>query len=379
MKISVSAAELAGALALAALALDSSIKIEILQAVHIKAADEIAHLTASGADRTVAMSVQAEVAEPGETVVRAAALTGLAAGFKDGTIGIEADVHGAKIRCGRATYRLPVMPLEDLPATPTTDTAMAEIELAREDLLGAIRQVMFAASTEATRFYLNGVCLHDEGAQLVAVAIDGHRLARCRIPSAPFSQDLSCIIPLATIGPLIKLLAKTTGRVKLRRSRTLVEITAPDFVLTSKLIDGTYPDYGRLIPAAPENSATVDRDDLISALARLAAVTTGERKSFPLAGFEWSPTETALRLSLPSQPGVAEDVIAAAITGNAPVATAARLAHWKELVGELRGARICIASNGNRNSILVTDPGNDTILILQMPCVLPARSSQQAA
>ena len=99
------------------------------------------------------------------------------------------------------------MPLEDLPTTPTIDTVMGEAELAREDLLGAIRQVMFAASTEATRFYLNGVCLHDEGAQLVAVATDGHRLAKCRIPAAPFSQDLSCIVPLATIGPLIKLLA----------------------------------------------------------------------------------------------------------------------------------------------------------------------------
>ena len=88
-------------------------------------------------------------------------------------------------------------------------------------------------------------CLHDEGGQLVAVAIDGHRLAKCRIPAAPFSQDLSCIVPLATIEPIVKLLGKSKAveRVKLRRSRTLIEITAPDFVLTSKLIDGTYPDY----------------------------------------------------------------------------------------------------------------------------------------
>ena len=99
---------------------------------------------------------------------------------------------------------------------------------------------------EATRFYLDGVCLHDEGGQLVAVATDGHRLAKCRIPAAPFSQDLEpCIVPLATIEPIVKLLGKSKAveRVKLRRSRTLIEITAPGFVLTSKLIDGTYPDY----------------------------------------------------------------------------------------------------------------------------------------
>ena len=188
-------------------------------------------------------------------------------------------------------------------------------------------------------------------------------------------------MPLATIEPIVKLLGKSKAveRVKLRRSRTLIEIAAPGFALTSKLIDATYPDYGRIIPASPDNSATVDRADLVAALARLAAVATGEKKIATLAGLEWSPAEPALRLSLPNQAGVAEDVIAATITGSAPVRIAAQLAHVTELAGELRGESVCIASNGNGDPILVTDPGNDATLILQMPCVWPARSSKAAA
>jgi DNA polymerase-3 subunit beta len=241
--------------------------------------------------------------------------------------------------------------------------------------------VAFAASTEATRYYLNGICLHrDEGGQMVAVATDAHRLAKCRIPAEPISQDFEqCIVPLAMIEPIVKLLGKSKAeRVKLRQSKSLVEITAPGFVMTSRLIDATYPDYARVIPATPDNSATVDRDDLVAALARLAAVATGERKIATLAGLEWSPADPVLRLSLPNQDGVADDVIAAIIAGRAPVRIAAQLAHVTELADELRGESVCIASNGNGNPILVTDPDSDTTLIVQMPCRWSRQSSQAA-
>ena len=250
MKITASAAELTAALALAALALDDKIKVEILHAVHIEAADDVVRFTVNGGDRIIETFATVKVAEPGETVVAAAALVGLVAGFaKNVTIEIETDKKRAQIRCGRAIYRLPVMPLEQLPPAPTIDMVMGEAELTRQDLLTAIKRVKFAAEVDGTRCYLCGIYLHGTGDQLVAVATDGHRLAKCRIPASVL-QDLAAIVPLATIEPIIKLLtrSKTVERVKLRRSRTLIEIAASGFTLTTKLVDGTYPDYGRLIP-----------------------------------------------------------------------------------------------------------------------------------
>ena len=120
------------------------------------------HLVVNALDRAVTVTVTAEVAKAGEAVVRASALAGLIRGFpKDSTVEIDADAHGARIRCGRARYKLPVMPVEQLPPVPAIDVVTGEIELDRKELLEAIKQVVFAASTEETRYYMNGILFHD--------------------------------------------------------------------------------------------------------------------------------------------------------------------------------------------------------------------------
>ena len=378
MKLAANAAELAGVLASVELALDVRIVIAILSGVHIKAgADGVVHLVVNALDRVIAVTVTAEVAKPGETVVRAAALAGLVRGFaKDGPVEISADQRGARIRCGRATYKLPVMPIDQLPPAPTIDVVTGEIELDRRELLEAIKQVAFASSTEETRYYINGILLHDDGKRLALVATDGHRLAKRRIPSAPFSSDHSCIVPNATVAAIVKLLSKTIAEdVRLRRSRALLELTAPGLALVSKLIDGTYPDYARVVPESPANSATVDRADLAAALARLAAVVEPDKRLAPLVGLSWDPAEPALHLSLPHQLDAADDVIAATVAGSAPIQTAAQIRHVVELVDQMRTNSIRIATAGAGDPILVTDPEDDAILVMQMPCrVSPSQS-----
>ena len=226
---------------------------------------------------------------------------------------------------------------------------------------------------------MNGILFHDRDGRLALVATDGHRLAKCRIPSAPFSLDHSCIVPNATVAALVKLLDKTVAEdVRLRRSKALLELTAPGVVLTSKLIDGTFPDYARVIPAAPKNSATIDHADLVAALTRLEAVSEPSKTVATLVGLSWDPAEPVLRLALPHQPSAADDVIAAAVAGNAPVQTAAQLRHIVELVDELYGKRVCIATAGADNPILITDPEDDAILVVQMPCRVAPNQSRAA-
>jgi DNA polymerase-3 subunit beta len=327
------------------------------------------------------VTVTAEVAKPGEAVVRASALAGLIRGFaKDSTVEIGADAHGAWIHCGRARYQLPAMPVEQLPPVPAIDDVTGEIELDRKELLESIKQIAFAASTEETRYYMNGILFRDRDDCLVLVATDGRRLAKCQIPSAPFSADHSCIVPNASVAATIKLLTRTTVEdVRLRRSKRLLEVSAPGFVLTSKLIDGAFPDYTRVIPATPANSATVDHVDLVAALTRLDAVSAHEKKLQHLVGLSWDPAEPMLRLSLPHQPGAADDVIAATVAGGAPVQTAAQIHHVVELVDELRGKRVCVATVGAGNPILIADPANDAVLMLQMPCRVSSDQSTRAA
>jgi DNA polymerase-3 subunit beta len=381
MKLKANAGGLAGALALAGLALETRVVIAILGCVHIKAGtDGVTHFAVNVLDRAITVTAKAEVTEPGETVVRAAALAGLVNGFpKDGTVEINSDTEGATVRCGRARYRLPVLPIDQLPPAPVIDVVVGEIELDRKELLAAIKQVVFAASTEETRYYLNGLLLHDEGDRLVLVATDAYRLAKRQLTSAPFSVDHSCIVPLRTIAPLIKLLGKTTAEeVRLRRSKALLEVSAPSFVLVSKLIDASYPDYARIIPKCPTNSATVDRTDLVAALVRLNAVSEHGEKLAALVGLAWEPAKPVLRLSLPNQPDAADDAIAATITGAASIWTAAQIAHIAELVDQIHNRNIRIATDGAGGAILVTDPDDDNLLVIQMPVHI-ARGQSRAA
>ena len=190
--------------------------------------------------------------------------------------------------------------VHNLPPTPAIDTATGKSEVAREDLLGALRQVAFAASREPTRFYLNGIFIVDEGGSLGLIGTDGYRLARSCISSAPFTQDRRCIVPISTVTVLVKLLTKSkANQVKLRRSKSLFELTTPEFTVTTKLIDGSFPDYRRVIPPVPDSGVTVARADMVEALARLGAVVESKKKGRPLVGLTWDPTDPVLRLSLP--------------------------------------------------------------------------------
>ena len=359
MKITATAGELATTMSAVELALDTKIRIQILGAVHITAA-------ADGAVKLIGNAM-----DPGETAIRASALAGLVRGFaKNDIVTINTDAQGAEVRCQRSTYRLPVMPVEDLPAVPTIDdTATGEIEIDRQELIETVKQILFSVSREQTRYYLNGILLHDAGDHLVLVATDGHRLARRQIVSEPFSPDHKCIVPVDSIPAITKILTRaTTEKVKLRRSNTLFEVITPGFVFVSKLIDGTFPDYSCVVPVAPKNNVVVDRAELGAALAPLGAVAEDNKRVPALVGLGWDPADRVLHLSLPNQPGMADDIIIAAISGKAPVQTAAKITHVTELVGQMQRESVCIASTDGNGPILITDPEDDALLVIQMPC-----------
>jgi DNA polymerase-3 subunit beta len=371
MKITATAGELATTMSAVELALDTKIRIQILGAVHITAAaDGAVKLIGNAMDRAITITNQVRVMDPGETAIRASALAGLVRGFaKNDIVTINTDAQGAEVRCQRSTYRLPVMPVEDLPAVPTIDAAVGEIEVDRQEVIETIKQILFAVSREQTRYYLNGILLHDAGDHLVLVATDGHRLARRQIVSEPFSPDHKCIVPVDSIPAITKILTRATiEKVKLRRSSTLFEVITPGFVFVSKLIDGTFPDYSRVVPVAPKNNVVVDRAELGAALARLGAVAEDSKRVPALVGLGWDPADPVLHLSLPNQPGMADDIIIAATSGNAPVQTAAKITHITELVGQMQRESVCIASTDGNSPILITDPEDDALLVIQMPC-----------
>jgi DNA polymerase III subunit beta len=288
-------------------------------------------------------------------------------------------VGTARVGCRRSRFRLPVVPRADLPEMLAFGAETGRVELAREEALEVFARPLFAVATEQTRYYLNGIFLHDLDGALVAVGTDAHRLCRVIVPGATgLSQDNRLIVPRSAVKIAVKLLADGSNeRITLRRSATLLAIEGARFTFISKLIDATFPDYRRVVPQPSSNTATVARGELARALARIGAVLDPQVKSVSrLGGLTWRAPEAELRLCVPGWPDMADDVVAAEVTGNGR--TALRIGYLAELLDELAGERVKLDANDASSPMLVTDPEDADLLTLLMPCVWPFEHSQAA-
>jgi DNA polymerase III subunit beta len=382
MKFIVTAGAFANALALATLFGDDRRvkKNQALEAVHLTTDGPSVKISANVLNHAVELTVSAVVEEGGALALSGARLARLAGRFpSNAEITIQADGPTALVACDRSRFRLPAVPIENLPARPTLAEEIGCVELAREEAIALFARPLFAASAEQTRYYLCGVQLHDVDDGLVAVATDGHRLARVTIPGATgLSADHRVIVPTIAVKLITRLLTdnRSIDIVRLARSKALFAVEGPGFRFVSKLIDGTYPDYQRSIPMPSGSFATVDRRELARAIDRIAAVVDPQSEAMRLVGLRWSDGESALHLCIPGWPDLADDVLDAEVASTGKVAV--QILHLAEIVAEIEGERIHIDTNGNGGPVLITDPDDPDVLLLQMPCAWPFENATAA-
>jgi DNA polymerase III subunit beta len=377
MKIIAKAGELAEALALADLLLTSSDttvrKNQMLSAVRITAADTTVSFTLDILDRAVVVKAATEVIEPGEVAVPLKALTGLMTGCAPDTIvSLRAAGKAMTVTAGKGHFRLPMMPIADMPVVPVIEPEN-EIELETTAFMSLLR-VMSAASNEQTRYYLCGILLHTVDRHLIACATDGHRLMRAAVLAAFFSRDYSCIVPLPTAAVIEKLVKRTKpDTIKIKRARTLLVFETPDIVFTTKLIDATYPDYTRVIPETAKNTVTIDSNELIAALNRLAAVAAKE--SVPLVALHWQE-DGNLDLSLARAPSDAHDIVEAETAGAVRVAVP--LGQLLYLIEQIGADTLHLSADGT-SPIVIKPVGDDSLLGVQTICAWNFSLHQAAA
>jgi DNA polymerase-3 subunit beta len=167
--------------------------------------------------------------------------------------------------------------VDDTWAETTDETG--RVELAREELLGLLSRPGFAISTEETRYYLNGIYLHTAGTgkaqTLRAVATDGHRLAQVELPLPEGAGGMpGIIVPRKTVGEVQRLIEDSEAEVTIELSQGKIRFTLGDVVLTSKLIDGTFPDYARVIPLGNDKELVVDKKEFEAAVDRVSTVSS---------------------------------------------------------------------------------------------------------
>lgn len=182
--------------------------------------------------------------------------------------------EGVTLRAGRSRFSLATLPEADFP-TLAADDAPTGFEIDAQALAAALSGVRFAISSEEIRYYLNGIYLHPAEGGLMLVATDGHRLATRFLPAPQAPQDWrGVIVPRKTTAILDKILPKA-GTVKIALSESKIAVEAGPVTLVSKLIDGTFPDYRRVIPQGDGQRAEIESPALKIAIERVMAVAGG--------------------------------------------------------------------------------------------------------
>ena len=290
MKLSIERAALMKALGHVQSVVERRNTIPILSNVLLSAEGGALSFSATDLDMEIIDETAANVATPGQITAPAQVLYEIVRKLPDGAE-VELKYAGEDPRllvsAGRSRFNLPVLPAGDFPVM-SSDGLSARISIEAAALARLIDKTRFAISTEETRYYLNGLYLHtvSEGgeAKLRAVATDGHRLALAEMPAPEGCAGLpGVIIPRKTIQEARRLLEDASGMVEMQISQAKVRFEFGRAALTSKVIDGSFPDYVRVIPRDNQRVVMVDNALFAQAVDRVATISAEKSRSVKMA------------------------------------------------------------------------------------------------
>jgi DNA polymerase-3 subunit beta len=259
--------------------------IPILSNVLIEAtAEGTLRLMATDLDLQIVEAVPAAIDQPGAITVSAHTLFDIARKLPEGSqVQLAAADGKMLVVAGRARFNLQTLPKDDFPMIAEGELP-TKFELPAETLKQLIDKTRFAISTEETRYYLNGIFFHVQDDVLKAAATDGHRLARVTIKRPDGADGMpDIIIPRKCIGELRKLLDEVDGSVGISLSGTKIRFGLGTAILTSKLIDGTFPDYNRVIPTGNDKLLKIDPKSFMEGVDRVATIASEKTRAVKMA------------------------------------------------------------------------------------------------
>ena len=255
--------------------------IPILSNIKFDAGDGRLELTGTDMDVAVVELVTANVQEQGAVTISAHTFYEIVRKLPEGSevkIEVVASGERVEISAGLSRFSLATLSVDDFPTMTEGDLAHSFV-LSAAECQALVGKTRFAMSTEETRYYLNGVYLHtseQEGTEVLrAVATDGHRLARVEVELPAGATGMpGVIIPRKAIGELSKLIEEGVEEVKISLSENKIRFVCGKAILVSKLIDGTFPDYGRVIPSGNDREMVVNAKALSRAVDRVSVISS---------------------------------------------------------------------------------------------------------
>ena len=343
--------------------------IPILSNVLLKGEGSNLELKATDLDLEITEATPARVDQPGATTVPAHLLYDIVRKLPDGSeVMLRTSEDGASVSVlsGRASFRLQCLPQSDFPEL-SAGTFSHVFSLQSAQLKNLIDKTQFAISTEETRYYLNGIFLHaiesDGGLKLRAVATDGHRLARSEFEAPSGTEGMpGVIIPRKTVSELHKLVDDPDMQVTIKLSDTKIRLTIGSIILTSKLIDGTFPDYQRVIPTGNDKVLTVDRQSFSQAVDRVSTISTERGRAVKLS---LSDGQLILTVNNPDSGSATEELVATYADGPMDIGFNAR--YLLDVAAQLSGEQATFMLADSGSPTLIRDDADQNSLYVLMP------------
>jgi len=342
--------------------------IPILSNVLMKAEDGTLYLTTTDMDLEINEAVAANVTAEGSTTAPAHTFHEIVRKLPESSeVELELDTAGniMTIKAGRSTFKLSCLPTGDFPELGANDLETS-FAISADHLRSIIDRTRFAMSTEETRYYLNGIYLHaaegSSGQVLRSVATDGHRLARLDLPLPEGAETMpGVIIPRKAINELRKLIDDAADTIQLSLSESKIRFAFDHIVLTSKLIDGTFPNYEQVIPSGNDKIVEVAPLLFSGAIDRVSTISDGKSRAVKIA---LNNNTMTLSANSPESGSATEDL---EIHGNDNLEIGFNARYLMDITSQISGEGCRLTLADAASPTIIEDTADASALYVLMP------------
>jgi DNA polymerase-3 subunit beta len=316
-------------------------------------------------DIEVQITTHANIGSGGDvaaTTVAARKLLDILRALPDDEISLSLTNKRMTVQSGKSRFALQTLAAEEFPTVAQAEHYNAKVTLPQKTLKHLFNMVHFAMAQQDIRYYLNGLLLIVDGKNVIAVATDGHRLAFCQVATEQDFAKQEVIIPRKTIIELQRLLDETDEPVQLEIANNQVKLTFADIELISKLVEGKFPDYTRVVPKGYKNNFTIGRDQLLRSLQRAAIMTSDKFKGVRCIV---SPGSMKISSTNADQEEAAEEL--EIDYGGDSVDIGFNVTYLLDVLNNLKCDSVNIALGDANSSALITVPDNADFKYVVMP------------
>ena len=323
------------------------------------------NLKLTATDLEVELQAQATVAvdEPGDITLPARKLLDICRTLpEEAEISISVKKDKALVQSGKSRFTLSTMPASDFPVVEKIKSAK-KFSVPQDDLHRLIERTSFSMAQQDVRYYLNGLMLEPADGVLRAVATDGHRLALCELPAdVGDSTEQQVIVPRKGVQELHRLLEDNDDPVQVEIGSNHIRITTSELRFTSKLIDGRFPDYQRVIPKDLDKKLLINRDSLRQALTRTSILSNEKYRGIRL---DISKNNIKIQAHNPEQEEAVEEIDAT--YDYDAIVIGFNVTYLLEVLNVLDSEEVEVFLSDANSSAVISRPGNDDCRYVVMP------------